>query len=213
VPPCPPDVDPDDCVAPAEACAFDEDCPSGQTCDFGVSPSPSPRFVDNSNGTVTDRKTCLVWEQKDGADDTEDLTDAHDVDNTYTWTDQADSDSTNADGTAFTDFLVKLNGGTGFTGHTDWRLPTSAGTTGAELTPTGQRAELESIVDTSVTGCNSDSPCINAIFGPTQPSHYWTSSTSANDAGRAWFVDFFAGDLNVEPKSFPNSVRAVRGGP
>lgn len=54
--------------------------PDGTTCDAGTSAkrtceggacgncvpqtSPSPRFVDNGDGTVTDRKTCLVWEKK-----------------------------------------------------------------------------------------------------------------------------------------------------
>src|SRR5205085_827390 len=48
---------------------------------------------------------------------------------------------------------------------------------------------------------------------PTQPSNYWTSSTSDGDASRAWLVGFSGGDLNADPKSFPNAVRAVREGP
>jgi hypothetical protein len=44
-----------------------------QTCESGTcgpcvaTMSPSPRYVDNGDGTITDRQTCLVWEKKDDA--------------------------------------------------------------------------------------------------------------------------------------------------
>src|SRR5439155_128123 len=63
------------------------------------------RFVDNMDGTVTDNETGLQWEQKDGAGGGANFADPHDVDNTYTWS----SSGTAADGTAFTDFLSRLN--------------------------------------------------------------------------------------------------------
>src|SRR5438132_10452753 len=61
-------------------------------------------YVDNGNGTVTDLNTGLVWEKlsDDGT--------VHDKDNLYTWAN------------AFTAHVAALNG-TGFAGHTDWRLP------------------------------------------------------------------------------------------
>ena len=67
------------------------------------------RFVDNGDGTVTDRETGLQWEQKVTGSDGPNLADPHDVDNEYTWSEGGDF--TAPDGTAFTDFLVKLNGG------------------------------------------------------------------------------------------------------
>src|SRR5262249_49327585 len=137
---------------PGVGCAFDQDCPAGQTCVVDI--VASPRFVDNGNGTVTDRQTCLVWEQKTTAVGSgTDATNAHDVDNTYAWS----SPGPAPDGTAFTNFLATLNGAS-FAGHTDWRLPTSAG---SSTDPTGQRAELESIVDTGAAGCPG-SACIDA---------------------------------------------------
>src|SRR5688572_19751914 len=77
-----------------------------------------PRFVDNGN-TVTDNLTRLVWEKKTASDGTANLSDAHDADNTYTWSGLG----LNADGSAFTDFLAGLNGSC-FDGQCDWRLPT-----------------------------------------------------------------------------------------
>jgi hypothetical protein len=195
-PPC------DDCIA--FACAFNEDCPAGETCDFAT--VPSPRFVDNGD-TVTDRKTCLVWEKKNEADAGQDFTNPHDADNTYQWS----STGTAMDGGAFTDFLVELNAGTGFAGHTDWRLPTSGGCCGS---PTGQPAELESIVDTSAAGCGTGSPCINATFGPTVASLYWSSSTDAISPYGAWVVNFSNGGVGSGvSKTDGRFVRAVRGGP
>ena len=92
-----------------------------------VCPSTSPqRFVDNGDGTICDHQTGLMWEQKDAEDGVEDLRNPHDVDNHYTWT----AGSTSASGTAFTDFLRRLNGEIAFpstnqlSGYSDWRLPT-----------------------------------------------------------------------------------------
>jgi len=96
-----------------------------------VCPSSSPtRFIDNSDGTVCDHDTGLMWEKKDAADGVQDLSNPHDVGNLYAWTSTADGDNTNPDGTAFTDFLARLNAvidGFGPTrdqlgGYSTWRL-------------------------------------------------------------------------------------------
>ena len=81
-----------------------------------------------------------------------------------------------------------------FGGYTDWRMPTYT--------------ELTSIVNANVS-----SPAINAdAFPSTQSDFYWSSTTYAGNAGSAWYVDFDAGDVNYNDKSFANYVRAVRGG-
>jgi hypothetical protein len=168
------------------------------------------RFVDNGDGTVSDRETGLQWEQKVAGAAGQDLTDPHDVDNVYTWSSGASS----PDGTVFTNFLTRVNGGVtgvgncvingntqsgGFAGHCDWRVPTLA--------------ELRTIVDESVTGCGSGSPCIDPVLGPTLPDFYWTASTSAADAQFALTVRFLDGTEPSGNKAGSGAlVRAVRGG-
>ncbi len=167
-----------------------------------VCPATAPtRFVDNGDGTICDRDTGLRWETKDAtADSVKDFTNPRDVDNQYTWTDTADGDFTNPDGTAFTDFLAKLNGVVADTssseqlaGYNDWRLPTSA--------------ELQTILD-----CSFGIPCIDPIFGPTVAGFYWSSTSFANGPDNAWFVKFSSDFVDVGDKIDDFPVRAVRGG-
>jgi len=163
--------------------------------------------VDNGDGTVTDHRTGLIWEQKDNT-----CPGIHCVNDTYTWS----STGTDPDGTGFTSFLDTLNGGAtgvgdcvsadgstitgGFNSHCDWRLPTIA--------------ELRTIVALSAPGCGSGSPCIDPIFGPTDASGYWSSTTLAGSQNTilAWFLDFALGDTSNVVKTTHVLVRAVRGG-
>ncbi len=156
------------------------------------------RFVDNGDGTVTDNQTGLQWEKKDGADGVENYADPHDVDNSYEWSNTGSA----ANGSAFTDFLSRLNACTSadgsmvtavFAGHCDWRLPTIA--------------ELQTIS----FACGSGT-CIAPIFGPTEPFAYWSSTTDAGNSNSAWGVDFGFGALVSDAKGDFLFVRAVRGG-
>ncbi|OQX01193.1 MAG: hypothetical protein BWK80_60495 [Desulfobacteraceae bacterium IS3] len=61
---------------------------------------------------IKDNITGLTWAVKQSKDNSADVTNPHDGDNTYTW----DKVST--------DFLSKLNDSPGFGGVTDWKLPT-----------------------------------------------------------------------------------------
>lgn len=158
----------------------------GTACDV-------PRLVDNLDGTITDNLTGLIWEKKDASDGIENLANPHDVDNIYTWSSN-DSDNTDEDGTAFTDFLENLNSGAGFAGANGWRLPTLE--------------ELQTIL-------SPDYPCMTCLdpaFGPTA-SYYWTSSTQAQFANNAWTVVFApGGSFGFVSKVGTRGVRAVRGG-
>ena len=89
------------------------------------------RYTHNGDGTVTDHQTGLQWETKTSSDDIQDFANPHDADNTYPLS--AVPGGTLPDGSAFTDFLVRLNGASDdgsatlsgcFAGHCDWRLPT-----------------------------------------------------------------------------------------
>jgi hypothetical protein len=171
-------------------------CAAG--CVFDTAACAQARFVDNGDGTVTDNQTGLVWERKTDDDS------VHDKDNTYTWS----ATGTAPDGQAFVDFLGTLNacveaGGYppadlsgGFAGHCDWRLPSIV--------------ELQTIVDTSVTGCGSGAPCIDPIFGPTINYNYWTATSFGDNVAFAWFADFDVGQVEEGAKSGAFSVRAVR---
>jgi hypothetical protein len=160
--------------------------------------------VDNGDGTVSDLNTGLMWEQTTGTIGGTNTGDVNDVNNQYTWS----SSGTAPDGTAFTSFLAILNNGistdggpstpiTGcFANHCDWRLPSIV--------------ELQGIVNTS------DVPPIDPIFGPTQLSFgYWSTTTVANNLVVVWYMDFSDGQWMGANKAleFPASyVRAVRSG-
>jgi Protein of unknown function (DUF1566)/Collagen triple helix repeat (20 copies) len=157
-----------------------------------------PRFVDNSDQTVTDNNTGLMWEKKSAAGSG----DVHQVNNVYTWSATTPPDAT---GTLYTHFLQTLNGlnFTGgapcFAGHCDWRIPSTG--------------ELRSILSATERGCTS-SPCIDPVFGPTQAFPYWSSSSVASSPGGAgvWVVGFADGSVGSSNKFNAFYARAVRGG-
>jgi hypothetical protein len=157
------------------------------------------RFVDNGDGTVSDRLTRLQWEMK-----TDDGT-VHDVDNRYTL--GAEPDFAKATGTVFTEFLRELNTGSCFAGNCDWRLPTVE--------------ELQTIVSEIYCADTSSGavPCIDQYyFGPSPPAldaQYWSSTLSPSGRWHVWFYPPGATigateELDATWSSSP--VRAVRAG-
>lgn len=150
-----------------------------------------PRIVDNGDGTVTDRRTGLMWEKKalDGG--------LHDLRDAYTWSETG----TAPDGSAFTEFLPALNACVsedatsvtgGFAGYCDWRLPNIA--------------ELRTILD-----CRFGNPCIDPNFGISNGASYWSSTTTTDSSDDAWSVDF-DGFPEPIPKVQAAPVRGVRAG-
>lgn len=173
-------------------------------------PAPGTRFRNDWNGSVYDRQTGLQWEVKEAGSGC-----PHCVDDGYTWS----AGSGNPDGTAFTEFLDRLNntcngdgekrciqdseceglgrGFCGFAGVHDWRLPTEK--------------ELRGLAVVE-EGCTP--PCIDSSMpGQTQTNAYWSSSASPRSSQQARAV-FFNGKSGVTqgPKAAQAYVRAVRGG-
>ena len=167
--------------------------PAGQ--DGAVLAGAARSYTDNGDGTVTDNVTGLMWEKlsNDGT--------IHDKSTLYSWY------------TAFTKKIAALNGGGGFAGHTDWRLPNSF-----ELHSLTDLGRVSPAIDPAFnTSCAPS--CTVTTCSCTQPDVYWSSTTYQDDPSQAWLVDFSDGyvaenDLitgrgKTDARA---SVRAVRGG-
>jgi hypothetical protein len=132
--------------------------------------------------------------------------------------------------TTIWDWLVQLNaeGGSGFAGYSDWRLPSEDGcnscwTGGPDFACPCDPAELETIL--LVSAWCGPSPCVDPVFNTgctggctvttcscTASIGYWSSTPSASTPESAWLVLFFSGDVFSVGKYGNSFVRAVRGG-
>ena len=136
--------------------------------------------------TVIDLTTGLEWEKKDSKDKTPNFANLHDADNSYVWS---------GDGAQETiwDWLDAINAEQ-FAGFSDWRIPNIR--------------ELQSLVNYA-----RKDPTSGPILNPTFTQHeYWSSTTRAGTATRAWGLQFGTGKSVVTDKILARSVRAVRGG-
>lgn len=156
---------------------------------------PPLRYRDNGDGTITDLESGLMWEQKvEGASGAiACLTALHSVDARCT-IEQAMG--------AWID-AVNTEGGTGYAGYDDWRVPNAK--------------ELQSIVDYSrcFPNPNIDNACvdraaIHPVFGPASPTLHWTSTPYLLNPSKGWGIGFIAGGVTVAPRNVARRVRAVR---
>lgn len=155
-------------------------CGTGRYADLGLS--------------VYDTQTKLMWEKKNGAGGGPDLGNPQDLDNVYHWCQATGIASGGCAGSITPpSWIAQVNaeGGTGYLGYDDWRVPTIG--------------ELQTIVDCSFF------LCIDPIFSPTPSvASRWWSSTLAND-DNAFTVQFFDGSTLGIAVSNVVRVRAVRG--
>ena len=191
-----------------------------------------PRFIACLDGvTVADNETGLLWERKTGTFDGSfpasgfcetaagGCPDRHDVNSRYEWS----NSGTVADGNAYTDFLVNLNAGSGFGGHSDWRLPIISELqsilVGPGVTTVANADPPDTASGANATGqpttCSA-APCIDpdfaAIGGPTASSLYWSASSDATNPIRAWGATFNNGSVSNTLRGNDGFVRAVRAG-
>jgi hypothetical protein len=148
--------------------------------------SPTPRFTDNSNGTVTDNLTKLVWTKNA---------------NTFgvlTWQAALTAAATLKNGTH--DLTDGSNQG-------DWRLPNLREL--QSLIDYGQYNPA--LPNTLGTGQWEE----GYPFQGVQSGDYWSATTYASPYvdPTAWCVYFGDGYLHAPPKSSSNYVWCVRGGP
>jgi hypothetical protein len=148
-----------------------------------------------------------MWEKKDQAGGIHDY-----LNSSYTWCvlrhdhGIASCATTNMmDGPLVTTFLAAVNGGGGFAGHADWRIPTVD-----ELHSIARYQNANPAVDPVFnTGCAAGctvTTCSCTSIG------YWSSTTYQEDPTYAWLVYFNDGFVDTGAKLALEFVRAVRGG-
>lgn len=146
-------------------------------------------FTVNANGTVTDSMTGLVWDQCPvGMSSTTTACDTGSA-GLFTWA-VALSQAVTANA---------ANGGAGYKGITDWRLPNVN--------------ELESI--SNIGSYTANVPTTDGSAFPNTPPFFFSTSTNyAPDANQAWVVYFGStgGDVVGGLKNTSRHVRLVRGG-
>ncbi|MCX7771000.1 MAG: DUF1566 domain-containing protein, partial [Proteobacteria bacterium] len=148
---------------------------------------PSPRFIDNNNGTITDRLTGLMW-----------LKDANCINTNYPG---FDTDGTSGDGmvnwiTAL-EFVKGINNSTYSNcgaGYSDWRLP--------------NKNELKSLLDYSKTlpSLPPNNPFVNVNHD------YWSSTSNEMSPSFAYYISLYYGNLAYDNKFANKYVLPVRSG-
>ena len=165
---------------------------TGQDGDLLVGTTlPNPRFTDNSNGTVTDNLTGLIW-----------LKNANCNNAMMPWANALSFANTLYDGS------TSHNGGdcglTDGSSAGDWRLPNKV-----EL---ASLLSLEYFLPPLSNAAGSAKWSEGDAFTGVQSDFYWSSTTIARVTTEAWFVYLYDGGVSSGFKTIPYYVWPVRGG-
>lgn len=202
--------------------------------------SGGPRFVDNGDGTITDRQTALMWEKKVARDSTADFGSPHDADNDYSWAGQCSlQPSKFCQPTGPASELCGLNaeGGVGCStclggegacdiGVTIWTWVVglnAAGFAGHDDWRIPTRGELLAIVDyadstppvvsAAFDGADCGAACVD-LSSPacscTGADYHWAASNHSLFPQDPWVVDFNDGAQLADSSTSERYVRAVR---
>lgn len=210
-----------------------------QALRVGLALSGSDRFVDNQDGTISDRQTGLMWEKKIARDHTPNAGNLHDADNTYAWAGTCSvsgadcqpaggaatcaSGAENGNGSCVvcgagagtcsaTDTVwtwIAALNAANYAGHSDWRVAT--------------RDELQAIADDAY----GTDPAVDAVLNAptcsggctditdpacscTRSGDYWTASHFVHVPTYAWYVSLGNSNSFVHAKTDTYYVRAVR---
>ncbi|HYW77150.1 MAG TPA: DUF1566 domain-containing protein [Gammaproteobacteria bacterium] len=156
---------------------------SAQSCVSTIpDATPDSRYKVNSNGTVVDLRTGLMWMRCAVG---------------QSWDSQKSSCTGTASKYNWQNALLavqKLDNGNGYAGYNDWRLP--------------NYRELTSIVRFR---CH-DPAINETIFPNTPSDPFWTSTPLAQGFGVDWSVHFLTGQAGYMGYSNKQPIRLVRGG-
>lgn len=149
------------------------------------------RFIDNQDGTLSDKTTNLMWMR--------------------TCVGQIFEDN-NVSGTpqllSWNEAIVIKDT---FAGYSDWRLPTKTELHTLVLCSSGEcELYMENLSNGRCLG-NFQRPTIDLEAFPICPSGWFWTSTLCESSKDAWYVNFDNGATNKSPKSDKNYVRLVRG--
>ncbi len=153
--------------------------------DSTIATTPTTRFTDNMNGTVTDKKTKLMWMRCGESLDWNSLSKSCQFSHfrknlNYNWKSALNR-------------VTEINAN--FGGYHDWRLPNIN--------------ELHSIIERQ---CYL--PALNQVIFPAAillDEYYWSSSQSTDDGTEAWAIDFNRGyDFTVSKDGYFGQILLVR---